>query len=177
MKEKLELLKTMMSPDYDWEAHWERDELDRGIDDIFRQCYRWHDYRQGNRLKPTHGCGSVKFTDTPKALYRILYLVKPSFVDFSDMYKTGTLIDLTDPEQRFLCSFQLCKYEASMWFSCPKEFLVDDQEGQGFRISCGVPGVDDGTRCSDPLGNLFFEVATMALNFQHMVYGGNDFSV
>lgn len=177
MKKKLELLKKMMSPGYDWEAHWERDKPNSGIDDLFRQCYRWHDYRKRNRAHNTSDCGSVKFTDTPKALYRMLYLLEPAVVDFSDMYKTGTLVDITDPDELYLCSFQLWKYEASFIFACPREFLIDEQTGQRFRITCGIPGVDNGLRCSDPLANLFFEVATIALNFEHDVYGGNNFKV
>ena len=130
MQKQLELLKQMMSLDYDWEAHWERDEPDSGIADIFRQCYKWHDYGNGNRLHKTSDCGSVKFADTPKALYRILYLMKPAVVDFSDMYKTGSLVDLTDPDELYLCSFQLWKYESAFYFSCPKEYLIDSQKGQ-----------------------------------------------
>ena len=175
MKENLELLKRMMSPDYDWEKHHDEDR--RSFDDIFGECYHWHDYRKGNRANKTVDCGSVGFEDTPKTLYRLLWLFQPDHVDFSDMYKTGTLLDFTDPEEKFVCSFQLYKYEAAIYFACPREFLIDEQEGQALRISCGVPGADNGVRCSDPVGNLFFEVAIMALNFEHDVYGGNDFKV
>lgn len=174
MQENLELLKQMMSPGYDWEKHHEEDR--RSFDDVFGECYHWHDYRKGNRTNKTVDCGSAGFEDTPKALYRLLWLFQPDHVDFSDMYKTGTLLDFTDPDELFLCSFQLYKYEAALYFGCPREFLIDKQEGQALQIRCGVPGADD-RRCSDPLGNLFFEVATMALNFEHDVYGGNDFKV
>lgn len=175
MKEKLELLKKMMTPGYNWEKHWDEDKP--SISDLFPECYHWHDYRKGNRPYPTCDCGSVGFTDTPKALYRALYLLQPAVVDFSDMYKTGTLVDFTDPDGRFLCSLQLYKYEVALYFGCRRELLIDEQAKQGLRISCGVPGADNGVKCSDPLGNLFFEVATMALNFEHDVYGGNDFKV
>ena len=177
MEKILQNLKEMMLPGYNWEEHWNRDLPNSGIDDVFRQCYRWHDYRKGNRAHKTSDCGSVKFPDTPKALYRMLYLLGPAVVDFSDMYKTGTLVDITDPDELYLCSFQLWKYEASLYFGCPKEFLIDEQEGQAMRLTCGIPGFDNGVKCSDPLGNLFFEVATMALNFEHGVYPGNNFEV
>ncbi|GAH31408.1 unnamed protein product [marine sediment metagenome] len=138
MKENLELLKRMMSPDYDWEKHHDEDR--RSFDDVFGECYHWHDYRKGNRANKAVDCGSVGFEDTPKTLYRLLWLFQPDHVDFSDMYKTGTLLDFTDPEEKFVCSFQLYKYEAAIYFACPREFLIDEQEGQAFRISCGVPG-------------------------------------
>jgi len=177
MKQKLNKIKEMLSPNYNWEAHWngiENETIENtSINELIRKCYLWHDYRKGNRPKAIYDCGSMKFSDTPKVLYRMLYLIQPSQIDFSHMYKTGTLVDIVSPCYNYLASFQLWKYEASLYFGCPHEDLA----GRSYIVICNIPGSDNGLYCKNPLGLLWFEVIQMALNFEYDVYSGNNFKV
>lgn len=56
------------------------------IEDLFSECFMVHSYKKsGKRPVGTVACGSSGFQDTPKALYRLLYLTRQSGLDFSDM--------------------------------------------------------------------------------------------
>lgn len=167
MKEKLELLKEMLNPDYDHE------ESDTSVEEIFSDCYKWHDYRKGDRPQGTRSCGSSKFDDTPKALYRILYLTGVDTVDFSDMFKSGTLIEICSPDYDFRAGVEFYKFELAVRFGCVKEHCL----GTRNMIECGVPGHDNGVKCSSEIGNLWFGMFMKCLNYKYCVYGGNDFFV
>lgn len=169
----LDKLNEMFSEGYDWAAHWERDEFGAGPEDLFKSVYLWHDYRLGNREVPAVSCGGHSFEDTPKSLYRALFLLKPSEIDFSDMYKTGTLIDVVSPCKQFVISLQLWKYELAMYFRCAKEYAAGQRSG----IVGGWADCDNGVKCSSELGNKWFDVAVKALEREWTVYGGNDFCV
>lgn len=168
----LELLESMLTDDFDWEKWWD-DPAEEDPGEIFRRVYKWHDYREGNRPRGVVDCGSVKFEDTPRSLYRALFWVAPSFVDFSDMYKTGTLIDLCSPDYDFLCSLQLFKYELGAYFECAEQH----KEGRLSMIQGGWPGCDNGVRCKSDLGKKWFGVIVRALTQEWSVYSGNNFSV
>lgn len=172
MKAKLLKLKEMMSPGFDWGKHNYSDYHD--IDYLFSECYKLHDYKkEGNRPIGTRPCGSAGFEDTPKTIYRALYLLKPESVDFSDMYKSETLLEIVSPDYHFRASMQFYKYEIALYFECHKDAWKSD----GFGIVCGMPGADNGYQCTDEVGNLWFAVLTMVLNYKHSVYPGNDFEV
>lgn len=167
----LDLLAQMFSPDFDWPEWWENcgDEPDT----VFRRCYMVHDYGQGVRPVGTVVCGGLKFVDTPRALYRILYLSKPHAVDFSDMYKSGSMIDLCSPDYRLCASFRLWKYEACIYFSAALELVT----GQPSIVLGGWPWCDNGTKCCDALGQRWFWLLERALDREWSVYPGNNFTV
>ena len=169
---ELRLVKAMLSEDYDWER-WAREGGDP-IEEVWKRCHVLVGLEEvyGTRGK-WHACGSYAFSDTPKALYRTLWLCEPNHVDFSDMYK-GPLLAVATPDKRFLAVFELFKYEASLYFYAPRETVQDT--GPGF-VEAGWPGADNGWRCTDPTGQLFFDVLKELLEYCHCVYGGNNFEV
>ena len=166
MRDKLELLKQMMQPEFDWETHWDEYE-DADIRYFLMECFRKYEGPTG-----LYACGSAELPDTPKSLYRALWLFGPKNVDFSDMYKTCVFKSVS-PCKRFCFHFDLYKYEAGLYFYCHKDVF----ESKNIGIVGGAPGTDNHWRCTDKVGNLWFEVAKMALEFEYEVYGGNDFSV
>ena len=168
--EKLDLLERMFQPDFDWAAWWE--DHDVGADDVFRECYRWHDYSKGNRPFGTVDCGGIMCDDTPRALYRICFLAKPA-IDFGDMYKTGSMVDLCSPDYRFVASVQLWKYEVGVYFFCPPDLVAGTPHG----VQAGRPSADNGVRCGDAFGNRWFELLGHALAREWDVYPGNNFRV
>ncbi len=116
--------------------------------------------------------GGVSFKNTPKTLYRMLYLLKPNNVDFSDMYKSGILV-FSSPDNKYWCGFGFYKYEIGIYFYCPKKELHSENTG----IICGIPDVDNQWNCTNKTGQLFFEVLKMALDHEYDVYPGNGFKV
>jgi len=174
LSEHLKLINRMMDKNFDWEKHDEENGLD--FQSQFRQCYRWHDYRDGERPIGTVACGSIKFKDedTPKAMYRIFWLLEPDHVDFSDMYK-DELLSIVSHDYRFVASFYLWKYEASLYFSCDPAVAKRTKPKTGIR--CNVPGYNMGIVCDDQVGNLWFEILQKVLETRHCVYGGNNFFV
>ena len=109
---------------------------------------------------------------TPDALYRLLYLIRPSEVDFSDMYKT-CLFTFRSVDKRFMVAVQLFKYEVGLYFYCRKEYVG----GKGSGVIAGMPGSDNGWNCTDPDGIAFFEMIKKAVGNKWMVYDGNNFEV
>ncbi len=170
MKEKLELLQRMLSPDFDWD----QSTYNGSIEDLFKECYIWHSYKkQGNRPIGTLECGSASFKNTPKAMYRLFYLLCPEEVDFSAMYKSGTLVEVCSPDYNFGASFQFYKYELGVYFHYAEEFHNKKHNP----IIAGWPGADNGQRCTSEIGNLWFETLIKCLNHKHHVYPGNNFVV
>lgn len=167
----LDSLLTMFGDDFDWEKYWE-DAYD-GPDDEFRKLFKWHDYREGPRKVGTCDCGGHRFENTPEAFYRAAYLLKPSHIDMSDMYKTGSMIDFVSPCGEFHGSLQLYKYEVQLYFACAKEHLG----GKGSAVVGGWADCDNGWHCTSDLGNKWFEVAVKALERKWDVYPGNNFVV
>ena len=151
------------SDDGDWDAH-----------DVFPKVYMLHDYAvDGDRKVGTIECGSFSFTDTPKALYRVLFLAKPKRIDFSSMYKSNSLFALTSPDGHFVADFQTYKYELAAYLSAAPEHV----EGRESGLICGVPGSDNGIRAKSPELKLWADTLKKCLDRTWMVYGGNDFEV
>ena len=167
----LDRLLNMLQPNFDWEAYWENGT--DGADDLFRKLYRWHDYRDGPREVGTVDCGGHCFDDSPKTLYRALYLLRPSHVDFADMYKTGSLIDFVSPCNEFMISLQLFKYEFQAYFSCAENHA----RGQLHGVIGGWADADNGVSCGSELGNKWFDIAVRAIERRWDVYRGNNFMV
>lgn len=177
LDEAMDLLLRMFDKSFDWEAWWDRDEPGDGPRDVFAEIAKWHDYREGNRPVGTHECGGHRFADTPKALYRAMYLLRPTHMDAGDMYKTDSMIEICSPDYQFVASFVLWKYEASLYFSCPSEMLERIRKRGGITITCGIPGSDNGIRCKDKQALKWFDVIKRSLEWTWPVYGGNDFEV
>ncbi len=167
----LDLLLRMFHEQFDWEQWYKTNGA--SPDEVFRRVAKWHDYRKGNRPVGTGPCGGHEFEDTPKALYRALYLLRPETLDLSDMYKTGTLIDFCSPCYRFECSFQLFKYEACVYFGCAQEFA----EGRLSGVQGGWASCNNGVTCNSELGKKWFDVMVKSLERPWAVYPGNDFKV
>ena len=168
MEEKLKLLQKMMSPDFEY------DEDSADIRELFNEHYKQHSYaKQGNRPTGTLECGSSKFKDTPKTLYRLFYFLSPDSVCFDDMYKSGTIIEIVSPDYNFGASFQFYKYEIGVYFHCSPEYHNKERN----QIVCGCPSADNGQRCLSDVGNLWFETLVLCLNHEHEVCPGNSFVV
>lgn len=166
---KLQRLHQILQPDYDWDLY---DEDGPDIEDRFRECCILLSNEANENDSPVVGCGSYKLTDTPRALYRLLWLLRPKGLDFSDMYK-AQLLEFALPDRRFVCEFYWFKYEAGLYFYAVREAVG----GHGSGIIGGWPGCDNGWYCTDPLGNLFFQVVREIIEYEHTVYGGNNFKV
>jgi hypothetical protein len=168
----------MMADDFDWTAYEERDELhEPGIDgpeDAFRACCVWSSIDEPWTFKMAE-VGSRKAGDTPRALYRLLWLMRPTDVDFSDMYKSG-LFAIESPDRRYAVVVELYKYAIGLYFYAPRE-TVPPKMVRGFDIQSGIPGVDNGWKTTDPVAVKFFELVCRAADREWDVYGGNDFKV
>lgn len=129
---------------------------------------------------------SVAFSDTPKCLYRFLYLWEPHVLDFSDMYKSRiALIDLNGAAVVKLAYF---KYELAAYFYVPEGDIIikpvraiATPAGPLF-VSSGIPGIEDddeyrpqlveGSKAEEEI-----QAFIALLEQEHDVYSGNNFRV
>jgi len=118
-----------------------------------------------------------RLEDTPRCLYRLLYLVEPDSVDFSDMYKTGELFRFYSLDRHFAVLVELFKYEIALYFYCREELVERSRDSTAISLSGGWASCNNGVRCSDPLGRRWFELVVKAASRKWTVYGGNDFEV
>lgn len=117
---------------------------------------------------------SKAFSDTPKCLYRFLYIWEPKTIDFSDMYKSEIAeIDLAGKAE---VSLQLFKYELAAYLYVPPEDVVP-REVHAIEISCGIPGVDEEELTKESKANEVFQDFINLLEQEHDVYPGNFFRV
>jgi hypothetical protein len=129
------------------------------------------------------GVASITFTDTPKSLYRLIYLTEPKKLDLSDMYKTGEgFIAFTSACRRFAVRAELWKYELACRFYATKTMVTRVQKPSA--IAYNGPAVRKGRiqaveefEVKDKDAWAFFEMVKVALTRKWMVYGGNDFVV
>ena len=141
---------------------------------LFRECYRVHSYDEnGNRPVGTVPCGSVAFEDTPKTLYRLLYLLGPKSVDFSEMYKSGGIVEIHSPDYQFCATAQFFKYELGLYFHC----AVEHRGGPSTSVRAGWPGANNEEYCISKLGKCWYEVLVECLDHELDVYPGSSFSV
>lgn len=171
LRQKIDLVRQMMTPAYDWESHYEQDHPD-DLDDLFRACVIVENAvsKEGKKYV---SAGSACVENTPDSLYRILYLLKPKHLDFSDMYKTR-LLSFFSGDRRFFIDIGLYNYEMDLRFYALRE-LVDMSEATG--VYCGVPGTDNGYRVTDEDGKACFAMVKEAVEYTWCVYPGNDFEV
>jgi len=170
---QLNLVKAMLSKDFNWEQHWQA--KGPALLDVWKKCHILVDL--DTAFSDSGGdwfaCGSSTLSDTPKALYRMLWLCNPKRVDFSDMYKSP-LLAVATPDKRFLATFELFKFEAGLYFYAPQGTI--QSKGLDLLVA-GWPGADNGRTCQDSTGQLFFDVLKRLLEYRHGVYSGNNFEV
>ncbi len=129
---------------------------------------------------------SVAFSDTPKSLYRFLYLWGGHALDFSDMYKsTIAVIDLNGAAVAKLAFF---KYQLAAYFYVPEGDIIvkpvpaiATPAGPLF-VSSGIPGIEDddeyrpqlveGSKAEEEI-----QAFITLLEKEHDVYPGNNFRV
>lgn len=129
---------------------------------------------------------SVAFSDTPKSLYRFLYLWRSPSLNFSDMYKsTIAVIDLNGAAVAKLAFF---KYELAAYFYVPEGDIIvkpvraiATPAGPLF-VSSGIPGIEDddeyrpqlveGSKAEEEI-----QAFIALLEQEHDVYSGNNFRV
>ena len=117
---------------------------------------------------------SKAFSDTPKCLYRFLYIWEPKTIDFSDMYKSEIAeIDLAG---KAVVSLQLFKYELAAYLYVPPEDVMP-REVHAIEISCGIPGVDEEELTKESKANEVFQDFIALLEQEQDVYPGNFFRV
>src|SRR5262245_12461118 len=166
------------------EAAWEAEDKAR---QMVRQIYRVHDYREtGDLSVPVIPCGSSGFDDTPRVLYRLLYIFSAEaraawhfnkhthfLVDFEDMYKSESLFAVVSPDGSFVADPQFYKYKLCLQLRAAKGFV----EGREFGVQCGVPGSDNGVHMAHPLLKAWWDLLLRLLNRKWSVYSGNNFEV
>jgi len=119
-------------------------------------------------------CWSFSFKDTPKTLYRFLYLWKPEEMDFSDMYKC--VLALIDLNGVGIVELELYKYEVSAYlYVHPSE--LKPRPHYAIEISCGVPGTENEEFIEGSKAKEEFEMLGTLLEMTHAVYPGNNFEV
>jgi hypothetical protein len=117
---------------------------------------------------------SKAFKNTPKSLYRFLYLWEPKKIDFSDMYKSHlALINLNGSA---VVSIRLFKYELAAYFYVPIKDIVP-KPAHFMEIHCGIPGCEKNIIRSTSQAPKEIELFINLLEAKHDVYGGNNFIV
>ena len=140
---------------------------------LFSTLYFLHDYRKGNRPVGTADCGGSEVKDTARGLYRLLFLSGPVALDLSDMYKTGSFIDLLSRDGSFCAHAELWKYELKLRFSATAEHITGRRSG----VVAGNPTARNGVHPKSPLLKKWCDTLVLALNSKWDVYSGNGFVV
>ncbi len=168
MKEDIQELLKMLSPQFDWDSHWEKEDAE-SIEEVFRQCVKLATSTEGDY----HDCGSYKVEDTPKAMYRLFHLLEPESVDFSSMYR-GDLFCFVSVDERFMVRVSLFEYELGLYFLAPEE-TIDKSEAAC--VPSAWPGADNRIRLTDPVGIDFFEMVKKIVEHELDVYPVGEFKV
>jgi len=123
--------------------------------------------------KKCYRCGLHVVEDTPKALYRLLYLFGQPSMNFTKMYKEG-LLWLVSPNGQFLVECYFSKYLLCLeyWVLNSNDINPKLESWQRWPYS-----FEQGTRCINPDGQSFFELVTSALESKWDIYNGTDFIV
>lgn len=136
--------------------------------------YKIHDYASmGDRPVGTYPCGSKRIKDTPKSLYRVLFLFRPSAISFDDMYKT-TLLTLVSPDYSLVAEIDLFKYELGVYFQASREHVSGTRQ---HAVQGGAPGTDNGIAIQSETAKAWCSFLVELIQREWMVYGGNDFEV
>ena len=168
MKKKIQTLLEMLSPEFDWDNHWEKDRAE-SVEEVFRKCVKLADSAEGDY----HDCGSYKAEDTPKAIYRLFYLLEPEAVDFSNMYR-GDLFYFVSVDKRFMVRVALFEYELGLYFLAPEATIDKSEE---VCVPSAWPGADNKIRLTDQSGIDFFEIVKQIVEREFEVYSVGGFRV
>lgn len=117
---------------------------------------------------------SIGFKNTPKALYRFLYLWEPKNIDFSDMYKST--LALIRIHEKGIILLSLYKYELSAYLFVTLD-EIKPRERYSIEIQCGVPGVDNEMLKDNSEIGKQFQIFKGLLEMEYDVYPGNNFKV
>ena len=153
------------------------DELTKSLDEEYSFCSGVRErypiiYKWDEEMIQTV---SVGFRDTPKSLYRFLYLWEPKEVDFSDMYKSVLALIRIHPKG--IVSLDLYKYElAAYLYVTSDQVKVENDEDKGMWV-CGAPGVENAQMIPDSEVYKEFKIFEELLTMKHHIYPGNDFEV
>ncbi|MGD8372564.1 MAG: hypothetical protein PVH57_03655 [Syntrophobacterales bacterium] len=169
MRKEIHKVLEMLSPDFDWEKHWEKDDAE-SIEDAFRKCVKVVTLPEEGNYQD---CGSYKAEDTPKGLYRLFYLLEPRAVDFSSMYRDH-LFAFASVDDRFLVKISLFEYELGLYFLAPEETI---DKSDAACVPSAWPGADNRIRLTDPLGIDFFEMIKKIVEHEYEVYPVGEFKV
>lgn len=117
---------------------------------------------------------SIAFEDTPKNLYRFLYLWEPEDIDFSDMYKSELALIRIHKES--VISLNFYKYElAGYLFVTPNH--IQPRLQHEIEIQCGVPGFENEMLIDKSDIYKEFQIFKGLLEKKQNVYPGNNFFV
>ena len=169
MRKKIKKVLEMLSADFDWDKHWEKQDAET-LQEEFKKCVK---LVSSNKGKNYHDCGSCKVEDTPRGMYRLFHLLEPKGVDFTNMYR-GELFSFVSADERFLVRVSLFEYELALYFLAQKD-LVDNSEG--VCVPSAWPGADNKVRLTDPLGVDFFEMIKKVVERPLEVYPVGEFRV
>jgi len=169
MRKQIKRVLDMVSPDFDWAKHWEKQDAET-LEEEFRKCVK---LVSSNKGKDYHDCGSYKVEDTPRGMYRLFYLLEPKEVDFTNMYR-GELFSFVSADERFLVKVSLFEYELALYFLAHED-LIDKSEG--VCVPSAWPGADNKVRVIDPVGIDFFEMMKKIVEYEFEVYPVGEFKV
>jgi hypothetical protein len=169
MIEQIQKVVEMLSPDFDWDKHWVKDDAE-SIEDKFRKCVK---LLPPEVVGDYHDCGSYKGEDTPRGLYRLLYLLEPEAVDFSNMYR-GQILAFASADERFMIKVFLFEYELGLYFLAPEETI---DKSEAVCVPAAWPGADNRIRCTDPAGVAFFDMVRKVVEHEYDVYPAGGFKV
>ena len=116
-------------------------------------------------------CGSERLADTPKSLYRALWLFDVE-ARRTVQYK-GRLVDIVSPDGTMLASIEFYKYELAVYFNASRSHI----QGQSSAVLCGLPGFDNGVQPGSETARAWFGLLVELLNRTWLVYAGNNFEV
>jgi hypothetical protein len=164
--EQVQFVRSMLNEDFDWEAHDYPDFGDefRNLIETDLSNLKYEDYIS---------CGSFDPESTTDELYRLLWLVQPKQVDFSDMYKTR-LFEFASKDLKCIVTVELFKYELALYYYALRP-LVDASKASPVWV--GHPSGDNGVKSTDETVNAFLDLVQVAVKSTHLVYGGNNFEV
>jgi hypothetical protein len=139
---------------------------------LFGKVFLTHVDEIGDRRIATRECESVKLNGAA-AFYRLLFLAQPKQLDFSDMYKSGSLFALVSPNGEFVADIEFWKYEPCVRFSAAPEHVDVEQR----IVFCGIPGQTTAVTQKTPELKAWMALLQRCLDRKWMMYSGNDFEV
>ncbi len=117
---------------------------------------------------------SNPFEDTPKSLYRFLYLWEPEKVNFLDMYKSRLASIRIHPKA--VINLTLYKYELAMYLYVTED-QIQKRDVHFVEIQCGVPGAENEMLIENSEVYKDYQIVKGLLEMTHDVYCGNGFTV